>query len=191
MIIVTWKEILCNGKHSYNKTSDEKKQTEEILHKSNKSITKKIKLTLIIILVIAILGILGFFLYLQIKTGIPLSPVTGQPVYDEKVFNKPSDIVSITDNLKVNMAEYLEITKLKIKSTEDELYTISADVENTSEESYKDIILRISFFDNNKKVITFLDYKIDNIEANNLISTFATIKRDLSDCKYYSVGLKK
>ena len=161
------------------------------MHKSNKSITKKIKLTLIIILVIAILGILGFFLYLQIKTGIPLSPVTGQPVYDEKVFNKPSDIVSITDNLKVNMAEYLEITKLKIKSTEDELYTISADVENTSEESYKDIILRISFFDNNKKVITFLDYKIDNIEANNLISTFATIKRDLSDCKYYSVGLKK
>ena len=106
-------------------------------------------------------------------------------------FYKPSDKVSINEDLKVNNAEYFQITKLKIKSTEDDLYTISADVDNNSDETFENIILRITFYDTNKKTITALDYKLDSIEANSSVSTFATIRRDLSTCEYYSVALKK
>lgn len=130
-------------------------------------------------------------MYRHFYGGIPFFALIDKETSENELFFPTSDKVSIFENLKVKNAEYFEITKLRIKQAEEEIYTISANIENSSEKSYNNVIFRISFYDTEKELITALDYKLDSIEGKGSISTFATIRRDLSTCEYYSVALKK
>ncbi len=173
---------MSKAKHSYSKRKESKK-------KSEKSFFKKFFICLIVLLLFCILLGIGYFGFKYFYNDNPYIQI--QKKYkDNEQFHKASEIVSITDTLQVKDAEYLEISGFKIKN-EDNLYKISSDIENKSNESHSNIDLRIFFFDEKQEIITTLDYKIDNIDANGEISTFATLKRNLDNCKYYSVALKK
>lgn len=91
--------------------------------------------------------------------------------------------------LDVENAEFLQITSFNVKNNNSGLYTVTVNFKNVSNQSYENINLRIRLFDENNNEITFLDYKIDKINANDETHTFAALKRDLSNYKKYSISL--
>ncbi len=173
---------MSKAKHSYSKRKESKK-------KSEKSFFKKFFICLIVLLLFCILLGIGYFGFKYFYNDNPYIQIQ-KNLKDNAQFHKSSEIIPISDLLKVKDAEYLEIPGLKIE-VQDKLSKISSNVENKSDEDYNNIELRIFLFDDNKEILTFLDYKIDSIEANSSVSTFATLKRNLDNCKYYSVALKK
>lgn len=68
--------------------------------------------------------------------------------------------------LDVENAEFLQITSFNVKNNNSGLYTVTVNFKNVSNQSYENINLRIRLFDENNNEITFLDYKIDKINAN-------------------------
>ncbi len=91
--------------------------------------------------------------------------------------------------LDVENAEFLQITSFNVKNNNSGLYTVTVNFKNVSNQSYENINLRIRLFDENNNEITFLDYKIDKINANDETHTFAALRRDLSSYKKYSISL--
>lgn len=91
--------------------------------------------------------------------------------------------------LNVENAEFLQITSFDVKNNNSGLYTVTVDFKNVSNQSYENINLRIRLFDKDNNEMTFLDYKIDKINANDEVSTFAALKRDLASFKSYSISL--
>lgn len=83
----------------------------------------------------------------------------------------------------------MQITSFNVKNNNSGLYTVTVNFKNVSNQSYENINLRIRLFDENNNEITFLDYKIDKINANDETHTFAALKRDLSSYKKYSISL--
>ena len=149
----------------------------------NKTSTEKENFRFLKIFIISVLLILTYFLFQIYKNKLPTA-------YSSDNYNTDSIINEIETVLTVKGAEYLEITDVHINSDNPELSTVTAKLKNNSDVSYENVNLRISLFDKDNNEITFLDYKVDKIEANGEASTFAALKRDLSNCENYSIELK-
>lgn len=150
----------------------------------------KIFFKILILFIITILIYFIYDIYLKNLSIFNFSNVETDVDEDIEIY-EPTKKVEVETVLTVKGAEYLEITGVHINSDNPELSTISARLKNNSNESYENVNLRISLFDKDNNEITFLDYKIDKIEANDEAVTFAALKRDLSNCVNYSIALKK
>ena len=162
---------------------------------TNKRIDKKENFKFLKIFLIFILIILIYFLFKIYINDLPLdsssdNSSTNSIIDEIEEIYEPTEKVEIETVLTVKGAEYLEITGVHINSDNPELSTVTAKLKNNSDQSYENVNLRISLFDEDNNEITFLDYKIDKIEANGVSSTFAALKRDLSNCENYSIALK-
>lgn len=163
---------------------------------SNKSF-KKILLKFLLVLIMVILIYLIYDTFLKDISIFNFNKTSdtdtnSETIADEKIeLYEPTEKVEIETILTVNGAEYLEITGVHINSDNPELSTVAARLKNHSDQSYENVNLRISLFDKDNNEITFLDYKIDRIEANGEAATFAALKRDLSNCVNYSIALIK
>lgn len=144
------------------------------------------KILIFFILVVAVYFVYDIYLKdLPIFSNLDLSFNKNTEVYE------PTEKVEIKTTLTVNGAEYLEITGVYINSDNPELSTVAARLKNNSDQSYENVNIRINLFDKDNNEITFLDYKIDKIEANGQASTFAALQKDLSNCVNYSIVLIK
>ena len=157
--------------------------------KSNLKILK-ILFKIFLLFIIIILTYFIYDIYLK-DLDILNSSNTQDNVDDDIEIYEPTEKVEIETVLTVKGAEYLEITGVHINSDNPELSTVAARLKNNSDQSYENVNLRISLFDKDNNEITFLDYKIDKIEANGEAATHAAVKRDLSNCVNYSIALKK
>lgn len=161
----------------------------------NKTSTEKENFRFLKIFIISLLLILTYFLFQIYKNKLPTAyssdnSSTNSIIDEIEEIYEPTEKVEIETVLTVKGAEHLEITGVHINSDNPELSTVTAKLKNNSDQSYENINLRISLFDKDNNEITFLDYKIDKIEANGESSTFAALKRDLSNCENYSIALK-
>lgn len=154
----------------------------------NKISTEKENFKFLKISIISVLLILTYFLFPIYKNKLPTT-YSSDNSNTNSIINE-IEKVEIETVLTVKGAEYLEITGVHINSDNPELSTVTAKLKNNSDQSYENVNLRISLFDKNDMEITFLDYKIDKIEANGESSTFAALKRDLSNCENYSIELR-
>lgn len=167
------------GKHSADTNS----------RKSEKSILKTI-FKIVIFLIILILIYFVYDLFLKDLDIFNLSD-SQNDVEDNIEIYEPTEKVEIETILTVKGAEHLEITGVHINSDNPELSTVAARLKNNSDQAYENVNLRISLFDKDTNEITFLDYKINKIEANGEAATHAAVKKDLSNCVNYSIALKK
>ena len=172
---------MSRGKHS----AQAKHFNEQIDEKSNSKIFK--------ILILFIIIILAYFIYdIYLKDLDIFNPSNAQSNIDNDIqIYEPTEKVEIETVLTVKGAEYLEITGVHINSDDPNLSTVAARLKNNSDQAYENVNLRISLFDKHNNEITFLDYKIDKIEANGDAATHAALKKDLSNCVNYSIALKK
>lgn len=172
---------MSRGKHS----AQAKHFNEQIDEKSNSKIFK--------ILILFIIIILAYFIYdIYLKDLDIFNPSNAQSNIDNDIqIYEPTEKVEIETVLTVKGAEYLEITGVHINSDDPNLSTVAARLKNNSDQAYENVNLRISLFDKDNNEITFLDYKIDKIEANGDAATHAALKKDLSNCVNYSIALKK
>ncbi len=162
--------------------------------------TKK-KKTLLILVVISIIAIVIFLGYLYFS-NYPISLFSNNNAnmanheietyekYIEKL-GEASAKVKTSQSVTVKGAEHLEITGLHINSDNPKLSTVSAKLKNLLDSPCYNVDIRITLFDKNNKQITFLDYKINMIEPHGETSTYAALKCDLSNCKNYTIALKK
>lgn len=192
-----------NGKH----TSGARRFSEQTknLHtaKLNTKDTRKKKTHILFILLFIFIIAIFIFLGYQYFSNHPFSIFhhhsTSNTLDDEtetyekyiEQIGEASEKVKTTQSVTVKGAEYLEITGLHINNDNPKLSTISAKLKNLSDKSYHNVDIRITLFDKNNKEITFLDYKIDTIHAYGEVNTYATLKRNLSNCKDYTIALKK
>ena len=173
---------MSKGKHAANaKHFDEPTGKKSIL---------KTLFKIVILLIIIILAYLAYDLYFK-NLDIFNPSNTQSNVDDDIEIYEPTEKVEIETVLTVKGAEYLEITGVHINSDDPKLSTVAARLKNNSDQSYENVNLRISLFDKDNNEITFLDYKIDKIEANGEAATHAALKKDLSNCVNYSIALKK
>lgn len=170
---------MSRGKHSADTNSQ----------KSQKSILKTI-FKIVIFLIILILIYFVYDLFLKDLDIFNLSD-TQNKFEDNIEIYEPTEKVEIETVLTVKGAEHLEITGVYINSDNPEQSTVAARLKNNSDQSYENVNLRISLFDKDNNEITFLDYKINKIEANGEAATHAAVKKDLSNCINYSIALKK
>ena len=135
------------------------------------------------IIIVLIFILVGYLIYdiLSLET----KPTTNT----DTQINEPTEKVEIKTTLTVNGAEHLEVTGVYINSDNPELSTVAARLKNHSDQSYENVNIRINLFDTDNNEITFLDYKIDKIEAHGQASTFAALEMDLSNCVNYSLTL--
>jgi len=176
---------MSRGKHS----SDAK----HLDTSANKKYNLKFLKIIFKILLLFIIIIVSYFIYDTFFKDLSIfnSSIKDNNINENSEIYEPSEKVETETFLTVNGAEYLQITGVYINTDNPELSTVSARLKNNSNQSYENVNLRISLFDENNNEITFLDYKIDKIEANGDVSTFAASKKDLSDCVNYSIALKK
>lgn len=173
------------GKHS----SNAKHLNERTGESQNLKVLKFIlRIVILLIIIIAIYFVYEVFLK---DLSIFNSSNTNSTFDDNAEIYEPTEKVEIETVLTVKGAEYLEITGVHINSDNPELSTVAARLKNNSDQYYENVNLRISLFDKDNNEITFLDYKIDKIEANGEAATHAAVKRDLSNCVNYSIALKK
>ena len=172
---------MSRGKHA----AQAKHFNEQIDEKSNFKIFK--------ILILFIIIILAYFIYdIYLKDLDIFNSSNAQSNIDSDIqIYEPTEKVEIETVLTVKGAEYLEITGVHINSDAPNLSTVAARLKNNSDKAYENVNLRISLFDKDNNEITFLDYKIDKIEANGDAATHAALKKDLSNCVNYSIALKK
>lgn len=168
---------MARGKHT-NKRIDEKENF------------KFLKIFLIFILIILIYFLFKIYINDLLLDSSSDNSSTNSIIDEIEEIYEPTEKVEIETVLTVKGAEHLEITGVHINSDNPDLSTVTAKLKNNSDQSYENINLRISLFDKDNNEITFLDYKIDKIEANGESSTFAALKRDLSNCENYSIALK-
>lgn len=193
-----------NAKHAYDAKSSNKskgKRTMAKKHSSNTdSIIKKLSKCILILIIIAIIIGIGYLFHehyfknpsnTELVSSEELTSSNRNNIQNAEEYHEASDIVSISNTLKVKDAEFLKISSVTIDIEKDELSTFSADIKNTTNELYENIELRIFLLDENKEVITSLDYTLKTIKENSTIPVFATIRKNLNNCKYYSVSLKK
>ncbi|MBQ2836137.1 MAG: hypothetical protein IJE68_04820 [Clostridia bacterium] len=173
---------MSRGKHSAN-----------VKHFDEPTGKKSILKTLFKIVILFIIIILAYFAYdLYLKDLDIFKSSNSQSIVDDDIeIYEPTEKVEIETVLTVKGAEYLEITGVHINSDDPKLSTVAARLKNNSDQAYENVNLRISLFDKDNNEITFLDYKINKIEANGEAATHAAIKKDLSNCVNYSIALKK
>lgn len=165
-------------------------------NKEKKAIFKKAIGCILILIIIAILAVIVYFGYQYFKEH-PIDlfsksnhdDVSNEEYVEE--LGEESEKVEPTKPLTVIGAEYLEITGVYVNSDDPKLSTVSSKLKNLSNKEYKNINIRITLFDKDDKEITFLDYKIDKLEANGETITYAALKRDLSNFESYSITLIK
>ena len=151
----------------------------------NKTTDEKENFRFLTIFIICVLLILIYFLFQIYVNKLPAvsSSDNSNPnsiIGGTEEIYEPTEKVEIETVLTVKGAEYLEITGVHINSDNPELSTVTAKLKNNSNQSYENVNLRISLFDEDNNEITFLDYKIDKIEANGDAATHAALKKDLS-----------
>lgn len=175
-------------KHSHNIINEKENRQSQATNLKKKSLNK-IFLLFLILIIISILVFEGYQYFREHPLSLPSSGnVENSEALEE--YEEASEKVETKETLSVKGAEYLEITGLYINSDNPELSTVSAKLRNNSDKSYENVNIRITLFDKDNKEITFLDYKIDRVEANGEASTYAALKRDLSICVNYSIALK-
>ncbi len=190
------KEEKVKTKIKQNKAFD-KEQKKSNRNKEKKPIFNKVLIYILTIVIIAIVLAIGYFAYEYFKEH-PIdffnnsndnNVVSGEGYMEE--LGEESEKVEATKPLTVIGAEYLEITGVDINSDGSKLSTVSSKLKNLSNKEYENINIRITLFDKDDNEITFLDYKIDKLEANEETSTYASLKRDLSNFGSYSITLIK
>lgn len=178
---------MSNGKHSYNRKSKNKDSIEK-----EKSGNKRI-LTIVLLSIFLIVAILVsiFFIYKYYLKDILVNSNNTLDQENLGSYYEPTKKANTEESLTVTGAEYLEITGLYLNTDNPNISTVAAKLKNTTNISYDNVSLRITLLDKDDNVITSLDYKINNIEANGEASTFAAVKQDLSNCVNYSISLEK
>ena len=187
-----------NGKHtsSAKRFSNSNDYSHKTINTTKKKKTFLIAVAISIVIILIFLGYIHFrnhpiflFSYNAITNTVD-DEVETYEKYVEKL-GEASEKVKSTRSVTVKGAEYLEITGIHVNSDNPKLSTISAKLKNLSDIPRYNVDIRITLFDKNSKEITFLDYKIDTIEPRGEASTYAALKRDLSNCKSYTIALKK
>ncbi len=157
----------------------------------------------IFFIILLIIGIIYFFFFNDSSANIgvkvknlfenrPKEVAEENEVKEDSIVKeKISDTSSVEDTIKVKGADYLEVAGLSIEDLENGTYSVSSHIKNISKKTYKNIALRINLVDNDNNKITFLDYKIKELKPDEISSTRAALKRDLSKCSNYTVELRK
>lgn len=167
------------GKHSYDSKTKDKNSSFKII--------------LILLIFIFIITIGNLFTTNFIYMNQKYRSISNKNTSNRQSKNEPTvtGIAEFSDNLRVENAEYLIIQDFNINNTNPEFPKISANVFNNSDEVQNDINLTISLLDENKNVITTLTYSFDEIEVNNSKILYTVLKRNLTNCTYYSASINK
>ena len=178
------------ARHAYAKKSREKEPKNYSNENKNKNKIKKsiIKKFFYLLLILLVISIIAGACYLGYKKYFVKNSDTKTNV-SEKI-GQISEIVPVTESLKIKDAKYLEANSLKLVSKDKDITNVSLRIKNTSNETHKDIKFRLYLMNEKKETITTVDYKIDNIDPNSNSNFIANIKNNLDNCKYYSISLK-
>lgn len=173
---------MSKGKHAYNgKHSIKRNKVKNMNNSDNVILSKKkpIFIKFFIALFILILCIEGYLFLSNYDNEKP--EISQIEEYDSSLAK------SIDEPYRV---EYLEFEKLDIIKDASNKFNVSAVIKNNEDISHEKVLLKINLFDINKNIITYLDCKLEKIEKKAKLTAFSQVKKDLYNCKYYTVNIE-